>query len=67
MTSDLDEDLPLELIGRGQAVGGDVHSLGQQHVPKHLLEVGGHVPLLHNATVVLDGQDDRIAVGGQSC
>lgn len=66
MTPDLDEDLLLELVGGRQAICCDVHRLGQQHVSKHLLEESGHVPLLHDATVVLDGQDDGEAVrGGQ--
>lgn len=62
---DLDEDLPLELVGRRQAIGHDVHRLGQQHVSKHLLEVGGHIPLLDDAAVILYGQDDGIAAEGQ--
>lgn len=61
---DLDEDLPLELVWRGQAISCDIHRLGQQHVSEHLLEVSGHIPLLHNTAVVLDGEDDGIAAGG---
>lgn len=64
MAPDLDEDLPLEPGGRGQAICHDIHRLGQQHVTKHLLEVSGHIPLLHNTAVVLNGQDDGIAAGG---
>lgn len=62
--SDLDENFPLQLVGGGQAVRSHVHCFGQQHVSKHLLKVGGHVPLLHDAAVVLDGQDDGEAGGG---
>lgn len=56
----LDEDLPAQLVGRGQLVGIVVHRLGEQQVSKHLLEVRGHVPLLDHAAVVLDGQDHRV-------
>lgn len=63
LAPDLDEDLPLKLVGRGQAICRDIHRLGQQHVSKHFLKVSGHVSLLHNTTVVLDGQDDGIAEG----
>jgi len=62
-TTDLDEDLLAELVGRRQPVGRHVHGLGEQHVPEHLPEGGGHVPLLHDAAVVLDGQDDGEAAG----
>lgn len=62
MSSYLDEDLPLELIGRGESVCRDVHSFGQEHLSKHFLEVSGHVPLLDNAAVVFNGEDDGIAV-----
>ncbi len=62
MGSHLDQDLPLELIGRGEAIGGDVHRFGQEHLSKHFLKVGGHVSLLDNTAVVLDGEDDGIAV-----
>lgn len=61
---DLDEDLLLELVGGRQPICGNVHRFGQQHVSKHFLEESGHVPLLHDATVVFDGQDDGKAVGG---
>lgn len=61
---DLDEDLPLELVGWGQPICCDIHRLGQQHVSKHLLKVSGHIPLLHDTTVVLDGQNDGIAARG---
>ena len=63
MSPDLDEDLPLELVGWWQAVCSHVHRLSQQHVPKHFLKLGGHIPLLHDTTVVLDGQDDGISAG----
>lgn len=59
----LDEDLPLELVGRGEPVGSDVHGLGKECVPKHLLEILCHISLLSNAAVVLDGQDDRVPAG----
>lgn len=61
---DLDEDLPLELVGWGQAICRNIHRLSQQHVSKHLLKGSGHIPLLHNTTMVLNGQDDGIPVGG---
>lgn len=56
----LDEDLPAELVGRGKLLGIVVHRFSEQQVPKHLLKVRGHVPLLDHTAVVLDGQDDRI-------
>lgn len=60
--SDLDEDLLLELVWRWQPICRNIHWFCQQHVSKHLLKVSGHVPLLNDAAVVLDGQDDRKAV-----
>lgn len=62
VSSDLDEDLLLELVWRWQPVCRNIHWFCQQHVSKHLLKVSGHVPLLNDAAVVLDGQDDRKAV-----
>lgn len=60
--SDLDEDLLLELAWRWQPIRRNIHWFCQQHVSKHLLKARGHVPLLNDAAVVLDGQDDRKAV-----
>ena len=60
----LDKDLPLELVGGGEPVGCNIHGLGEECVPKHLFEILGHVPLLGNAAVVLDGQDDRVPAAG---
>lgn len=59
----LDKNLPLELVGGREPVGYDVHGLGEECVPEHLLEILGHVPLLSNAAVVLNGQDDRVPAG----
>lgn len=55
----LDENLPLELVRRGKAISRNIYWFGQQHVPKDLLEILSHVPLLSNAAVVLNGQNDR--------
>lgn len=60
--SHLDKDLLLELVWRWQPICGNIHWLGQQHVSKHLLKGAGHVPLLDDAAVVLNGQNDRKAV-----
>ena len=54
---------PLELVWGGEPVGRNVHRLGEECVPEHLLEILGHVPLLGNAAVVLDRQDDRVPAG----
>lgn len=59
----LDKDLSLQLTGRRQSISSDVHRLGEQHLSKDFLEVGGHETLLHDAAVVLDGQDDWKAEG----
>lgn len=58
MAAHLDENLPLELIWRGEPVSRDIYWFGQEHVPKDLLEILSHVPLLSDAAVVLDGQND---------
>lgn len=55
----LDENLPLELVWRWKAISRNIHWFGQEHVPKDLLEILSHVPLLSNAAVVLNGQNDR--------
>lgn len=54
----LDENLPLELVWRGKAISRNIDWFGQEHVPKDLLEILSHVPLLSNAAVVLNGQND---------
>lgn len=57
------DDYPLpQLAGRGQLVSTGLRGLHQQLVAKHLLEHPGHVALLFNATVLLDGQDHWEAV-----
>lgn len=55
----LDENLPLELVWRGKAISRNIYWFGQEHVPKDLLEILRHVPLLSNAAVVLNGENDR--------
>lgn len=54
----LDENLPFELVWRGKAISRNIYWFGQEHVPKDLLEILSHVPLLSNAAVVLNGQND---------
>lgn len=62
LASDLDEDLLLELVWRWQPICCNIHWLCQQHVSKHLFKVCGHVSLLHDAAVVLNGQNDGVAI-----
>lgn len=59
----LDENLPLELVRRGEPVSRNIYGFGQEHVPKDLLEILSHVPLLSDAAVVLNGQNDRETAG----
>lgn len=59
----LDENLPLELVWRGEPVSRNIYGFGQEHVPKDLLEILSHVPLLSDAAVVLNGQNDRETAG----
>lgn len=61
----LDQDFFLELGRRRKLVGIDINRLGQEHLTEDLLEVGRHVPLLDDAAVVFDGQDDGIPGGGK--
>lgn len=61
VASDLNEDLLLELVWRWQPIRCNIHRLCQQHVSKHLFKVCGHVSLLHDAAVVLNGQNDGVA------
>lgn len=62
----LDEDLPAELVRRGELLRVVIDRLGEQQISKHLLEVRGHVPLLDHAAVVLDGQDHGVAAQTQT-
>lgn len=55
----LDKNLPLELVWRGKAISRNIYWFGQEHVPEDLLEILSHVPLLSNAAVVLNGQNNR--------
>jgi len=58
----LDEDLPLEHRRRRQPSGLVHFDVGHvQLVPQDLGQVLGHLLLLGNAAVVLDGEDDRVA------
>lgn len=59
----LDEDLSTELVRGRELLRVAVHRLGEQQISKHLLEMRGHVPLLHHAAVVLNGQDDWVPEG----
>lgn len=61
VASDLNEDLLLELVWRWQPIRCIIYWLCQQHVSKHLFKVCGHVSLLHDAAVVLNGQNDGVA------
>ena len=60
----LDQDLPLEPVGRGQRgsrAGREVlQRLLQQHLSEDLVAVLGHLVLLVPAAVVLEGEDDRV-------
>lgn len=66
VASDLNEDLLLELVWRWQPICRNIHWLCQQHVSKQLFEVCGHVSLLHDAAVVLNGQNDGVAMENKS-
>lgn len=58
----LDEDLALQCGRRRQPprlVGFDVGQV--QLVPQDLCQVPGHLLLLGNTAVVLDGEDDRVS------
>lgn len=54
----LDENLPLELVWGGKSVSRNIYRFGQEHVPKDLLEILSHVPLLSDAAVIFNGQND---------
>lgn len=55
----LEDDLALQLGGRGQLFSRLLHWFTQQLVSKHVPENASHLTLLLDRTVLLDGQDHR--------
>ena len=57
-----EDDFATELVGGRQGVGGGVNGLCQQHLPKDVFEGSGHVALLVDGAVILNGQDQWVTI-----
>ena len=60
----LEDDLPLQLVGRGQGLRGGVDRGGEELVSEHFDERRRHVALLGQRAVVLNRQDQWEPEGG---
>ena len=58
--TDLNNDLPLQLVWRRHLIGvGSGQGIGQQSISKYVLESTRHVPLLQNGAMVFNRQNQR--------